>query len=121
MSDVTALEQQLKDSQDLVNRRQMALKLANNREFRKLILEDFCVTEAARLVQMSSDPAMDAQQRADALSMAQATGHVKRFLSMTVQMGAAAERNLAELEEALAEARAEDDAFDLFDAEGDEQ
>jgi hypothetical protein len=106
---VTALEEQVRNAKDLVERRDMAIKLASNREFRKLVLDDFCTTEAARLVQMSCDPAMDPQQRADALAMAQATGHFKRYMSMMVQMGAVAEREIQDLEEELVSARQEAD------------
>jgi len=105
MSDIQDLEQGIKDAETLIARRQMALKLSENREFRKLILEDFIVTEAARLVQMSADPALNQQQRDDALSMAQATGHLKRYLSMMVQMGYQAERELPQMQVALDELR----------------
>jgi len=105
MSDIQDLEQGIKDAEELIGRRQMALKLSENREFRKLILEDFVVTEAARLVQLSADPALNAQQRADALSMAQATGHLKRYLSMMIQMGYQAERELPQMQNALDELR----------------
>jgi len=105
MSDIQDLEQGIKDAEELIGRRQMALKLSENREFRKLILEDFVVTEAARLVQLSADPALNVQQRADALSMAQATGHLKRYLSMMIQMGYQAERELPQMQNALDELR----------------
>jgi hypothetical protein len=105
MSDIQGLEQGIKDAEELIGRRQMALKLSDNRDFRKLILEDFCVTEAARLVQLSADPALDASQRQDALSMAQATGHLKRYLSMMIQMGYTAERELPQMQAALDELR----------------
>ena len=105
MSDIQDLEQGIKDAEELIARRQMALKLSDNREFRKLILEDYCVTEAARLVQLSADPALDHRQRDDALAMAQATGHLKRYLSMMVQMGYTAERELPQLHAQLDETR----------------
>jgi len=105
MSDIQDLEQGIKDAEELIGRRKMALKLSDNHDFRKLILEDYMVTEAARLVQLSADPALDAMQRADALAMAQATGHLKRYLSMMVQMGYAAERELPEIQAALDETR----------------
>lgn len=106
MSDIQNLEIDIKVAEELVERREMAQKLAKNREFRKLFMEDYFVTEAARLVQLSADPTMDAQQRADALAMAQATGHAKRYLSMAIQMGAHAERELPEVRVALEEMRA---------------
>jgi hypothetical protein len=105
MSDIQDLEQGIKDAETLIERRQMALRLSENRDFRKLILEDFIVTEAARLVQLSGDPALNQQQRLDSLSMAQATGHLKRYLSMMVQMGYTAEKELPQMQAALDEAR----------------
>jgi hypothetical protein len=109
---VQGLESQLETAKELIDRRNLALRLSNNRDFKKLILEDFCVKEAARLVSESGDPVLDPQQRADALAMAQAAGHLRRFLSMTFQMGASAAGDIEDLEEALAEARAESDNDD---------
>lgn len=110
MSDVVALEQQLSNAKQLVETRRMALKLSNNHEFRKLILEEFCTNEAARMVQNSGNPALKAEERADSLAMAQASGHLKRWLSAQVQMGAHAEREIANLEAELEIARAEEDS-----------
>jgi hypothetical protein len=106
MSDIQDLEQGIKDAEELLGHRKMALKLSENREFRKLFTEEYFVNEAARLVQLSADPSLKPEQRADALAMAQATGHAKRYLSMCVQMGAVAERELPAMHEALAELRA---------------
>jgi hypothetical protein len=108
MSDIQDLEQGIKDAEELVSRRQMALKLSENREFRKLFTDGYFLTEAARLVQLSGDPSLTLEQRADALAMAQATGHTRRFLSMTIQMGAHAERELPELNAALVELRSDE-------------
>jgi len=107
VSQPTALERQLIDDRSLINRRQMALRLATNYDFRTLILEGFCLSEAARYVQASSDPALSAESRQDALNLAQASGHLKRFLSVVVQAGAVAERNMPDLEAHLAEERSE--------------
>ena len=41
-SEVNALEQQLSDAKLLVERRQMAMRLEKNRDFKKLILDEFC-------------------------------------------------------------------------------
>lgn len=105
---VAALEKQLEDSKVLIERRQTALRLADNPDFRKLILDEFCVKEAARYVHTSADPAIGDRERADALAMAQASGHLKRFLSVVVQMGAHAERTRVDLEAEIEIARAED-------------
>jgi hypothetical protein len=107
MSEVFDLERQLAENQQIVKLRDAALKLGNNPEFKSLILERFCVQECARYAHSSADPALTAEQRADALNMAQAAGHLRRFLSITVQMGNHAERNIGDLEDAIEEARQE--------------
>jgi hypothetical protein len=109
MTQTQALEQQLSDAKKLLSRREMALRLSSNRDFKQLILEEFCLQDAARYAQVSGDPAIGPVERADALAMAQASGHLKRFLSVVVQMGAVAEREMSNLEEAIEEARAEED------------
>lgn len=106
MTNLEQLEQQLIESKTLNDARQMAIRLRQNPDFKKLILDGFCLTEAARFVQVSGDPAISAEERADALAMAQASGHFKRFLSVTIQMGAHAERTMPELEMAIEEERA---------------
>ena len=107
-SEIQALERQLADANVLLERRKLVISLLGNRDFRKLILEGFCLHDAARYVQESADPFLNAEQRADALNMAQASGHLKRFLAITEQMGAHAERTLGDLEETLAQTRLEE-------------
>lgn len=109
-SEVEALEKQQKDAALLMAHRDMALKLSSNREFKKLILEEFCVNESARYAHSSADPALTAEQRADALALAQAGGHLRRWLSIKVRMGNTAEAQQGDLDDALAEARGEADA-----------
>jgi hypothetical protein len=106
---VSALEQQLNNAKLLVDRRDSALKLSENRDFRKVILDEFCGSEAARYVQASGDPALSAESRADSLAIAQASGHLKRYLSVIIQMGNQAARDVAELEVAMDEVRGEED------------
>lgn len=106
MTKIEALEQQLSDSRILVDHRDMVLKLSENREFRKVILEDFCEKECARYARASGDPALTPEQRADALAMAQAAGHLKRFLSVQVVVGNTAANTIPEVEAALEEMRA---------------
>ncbi len=110
MTNVVALENQLAGAKELIERRDIALRLHRNPDFRKLILEDFSTKECARYAQASADPALAENERADALAMAQAPGHLRRFLSVTMQMGNQAESQIEDLEEALVEARAEEDA-----------
>lgn len=103
---IESLEKNISRFKDEVERQKMALRLANNRDFKKLILDEFCVQECARYAQASGDPMLNAEQRADSLGMAQAAGHLRRWLSVINQMGNVAqgqiEANEAELERARA-------------------
>lgn len=83
-------------------------RLQANRDFRKIIIEAFMLHECARYAQESSDPALTAEQRADAMALAQAAGHLKRFLVVTEQMATSAAGQLVDLEEAAEQLRAED-------------
>ena len=108
LTQIAALEKQQTDAKVLVDRRQTALRLYKNKDFRSLIMDGFCLHDAARYAQESGDPLLTPEQRADALNMAQASGHLRRWLSLCVQMGAHAEREMSNIEEALNEARAEE-------------
>jgi hypothetical protein len=108
-SSVNELEHQRKDLKARVELRDAALKLSSNRDFRKLILDEFLEKEAARNIRLSTDPAMDERQQADCIRAAQASGYLKRFLSYIMQSGAQAESDIRDIDEAIAEARAEED------------
>lgn len=108
MSEVSALEKQLDDTKSFIERRERALRLYNNPDFKKLVLEEFCVQECARYAQLSADPALGDRERADSLAIAQSSGHLRRYLSMCITMGNNAERSMPELEEAISEARTEE-------------
>lgn len=104
---VEGLEQQLSDAKQQMERAKSAIRLYSNKDFRKLIIEGFCRDDSARFVAQSADPALSLEQQKDALNLAQAGGHLRRFLSAQVQLGATAERELADLEAELDEARVE--------------
>lgn len=66
-------------------------------------MDNFCLKECARYVQASGDPALNAESRQDALNIAQAAGHLKRYLSVVIQMGNHAERQMPDLDNAILE------------------
>lgn len=107
MTETEHIQQQIADLQELVERKDLALKLEKSREFKKLILEIFCEKECARFVRNSGDPSISPENRADALAMAQASGHLRRFLSLCVMQGYRAEHEIAQAKQALEELRAE--------------
>ena len=106
MSDVTEIEAQIADLKELVQRKDLALRLEKVPEFKELILDGFCEKDCARFARNSGDPSIEPENRADSLAMAQAAGHLRRWLSMTVRQGLMAEQEIAEGQEALAELRA---------------
>lgn len=98
---IEELRQYQRDQQTLVDARDQAIRLSTNPDFKKLILDGFCTSEAARYAQESGDPQLTAVQRQDALNMAQASGHLKRFLSLIVVMGNTAARNVQQADDEI--------------------
>jgi hypothetical protein len=96
-------EQQIADNKKLVKLKDAAERLLGNRDFKLLFSEEYFEKEAARLVQLGADPRLTRDQQQDAINMALATGHCKRFLQITIQMGKVAERDTAECQEAIDE------------------
>ena len=107
MSEIETIQQQIDELQELVERKDLALKLEKNREFKKLILEIFCEKECARFARNSGDPAISPENRADSLALAQAAGHLRRFLSLCVTQGYRAEHEIVQGKAALEELRHE--------------
>ena len=108
MSEVLNLQKQRDDAKEMIEQAETALRLFNNPDFKKLILNEFCINECARYAQSSADPALNESQRADCLAIAQAAGHLRRFLSVKIQMGNQADRQMFDLDQAILEAQSED-------------
>jgi hypothetical protein len=106
VSQLQQLEKGLEDSKAQVALRDQLARLMDNREFRKVIREAFCEQECARYARESADPALTDRQRADALAMAQAAGHLKRWMAMQMVMGDNADGQIVDYEQAIAHVRA---------------
>jgi hypothetical protein len=106
---VNDLEQHKENLKRYVERRDALVKLLKNREFKQIISEGFMRDEVVRSVAMSGDPNFDAKQQADCLSMAQAGGHLKRYLNLSLAEGQRAQDALPELDSAIEEARVDED------------
>ena len=83
------------------------MRLYKNPDFQLVIQEGFFLHEAARYAQASGDPALNAVQRQDALNIAQASGHLKRFLSVLIQKANQADYDLKQGEATIDEMRSE--------------
>lgn len=107
MSEVEQLNEQREGLMGLIERGEAARRLAANPDFKKLVLEGFCRDDAAAYVQLSQDPALPKENREDALNIAQASGHLKRFMSVTIQKAQQAKQTIDAVDQALVEARQE--------------
>lgn len=74
-------------------------RLTSNRDFRKVIDQEYLVTNAARLVGQSADLTHTKEEREDALFLAQGAGILKNWLSITIRIGDMSAKELAEFEE----------------------
>lgn len=109
MSEATqVMEESLAAEKELVELRDSAQRLHANPDFRRLIEKEYMLYEPARLAMAAGDPILEANVRADMLQMALAAGHLKRFLSVTIQRGNMSANNVAAINENLDEMRAEE-------------
>jgi hypothetical protein len=108
MTTIAEMEQHRAALTETVEMGDMAIRLFQNNDFQHLIMQEFCVKEAARYVQSSCDPALDAGSRADSLALAQASGHLKRWLSVTTQMANRARADIINVDEQLEYMRSEE-------------
>lgn len=107
MSDIATLEVTIDNAKQMVSRKNMALKLASNREFKALVLEGYFNEEAARLASISADPLM-AKDRGEIMLAIQGISLFRQYMQNIVRMGEVAERELLDSQEALQEALAEE-------------
>jgi hypothetical protein len=109
MSEATdQLDQQLRSEKELVELKGCADRLHANPDFRRLVYDEYLLKEPARLAMMAGDPIMEKPVRDDAMQMALAAGHFKRFMAATHQRGVAAEGNIIQINAVLDEVRAEE-------------
>lgn len=112
MSEVQRLQKQIEGNKQAIELAAAYERLSKNRDFKKLVLEQFMVQECARYVQVSCDPNLDAGSRADALGLAQAAGHLKRYFAVVCKIGEHAASEVVELEAAIVEAEQEEEGGD---------
>ena len=104
------VENQIVQIEALVETRARIQRMSQNSDFKELINKRYLVEEAAAFAASAGDPAMTKDQREEALSMALAPGHLKRWLSVQVTMANTAEDQLPQLKHARDVLRAITDA-----------
>lgn len=108
-TDMKHMEQHIEQLKAEAKRGETAVRLMENRDFRKLLLEEFCTNECARYAQASGDVSLSAESRADALANAQAAGHLRRWLMRQIQLGKTAADRVDEAEKVLESIRSGSD------------
>lgn len=117
MNEVNQIEQHIKALKSGIAKREQVLKLSRNRDFKDLIIEGFCVRDSAKYVQQAGDPNLNQGERDDALALAMAGGHLKRYLSTLITIGNNCEAQLLRAENELESARAEEHIVEGYDYE----
>jgi hypothetical protein len=105
---VEELEQQMENLKGPIRARELVGRLRANADFKELILEGFCKKDALRYLHLSEDPSLGEAQQRDALNMAQAAGHLLRFLTIVEMMGFQAEEAYKQMPDVIAAARDEE-------------
>ena len=105
--EIAGLEHRIEAAKGAIAFGEDVRKLLGNRLFREVILNKFCVEHCARYVQESGDPLLSAENRADALNIAQAAGHLRRWLDLSVRMADSEAALLPDIQNELDVVRAE--------------
>jgi len=104
MSDIAEIELSIEAAKDLVSRKEQALRLANNRDFKKLVLDGYVKDEAVRLTGLSADPNMKNHQD-DIFDAIKGISLFRQYMQNIVTIGKVAENELLEQEQVLEEIR----------------
>lgn len=109
MSEVTIaqLEARKEELKQLAELSAVHERLVQNPDFRELILNRFMKLDCARYAQESADPLLTPAQRADALAMAQAAGHLKRYLHITHLLSTSVMNDVNDIDDEIQRMRAE--------------
>lgn len=107
MSDIQEVELSIEQAKKVIATGDKALKLADNKLFKELVLDGYFVDEAARLAHLSADLTLTAEQRADVFVMIQGIGFFKAYMSMLVRRSDMARRELRDHEQTLSELHSE--------------
>ena len=98
MSEVEELINEKERLNKLIYLRDQVLKLEEYKDFKEIILENFCEKDCANYVRTSTNTCISEKARENALEMAKASGHLLNYLEFIITQGNSAERQLLSLE-----------------------
>ncbi len=104
--DIQEIELSIEEAQKMVERRNQAYRLADNADFKSLILEGYYKDEAVRLVGLSADPST--AKYADEIILAiKSISMLQQYMRNIVAFGNTAESEIGDMREVLDEERNE--------------
>lgn len=98
MSDTQDLTQHKEQLLQGISLKNAVLKLSENADFNKIIIEGFCKNYMLDQLEASINPIIDVSARDSALRMAQAGGLLTQYLRLLVASGVAMENELKNIE-----------------------
>lgn len=105
---IEQIELTIEEAQKTVAKAEMARRLSTNRDFQKLVMEDYWVEEAARLTHLFTDPQAPDEVRQSAHNDMIGVGGFKRFMSQTILQGNMAAQAIEDAREDLEYVRSEE-------------
>ena len=104
-----AIEQNIREAKKALEFATSIERLQSNRDFKKVFQEGYFEQEAIRLVHLKADPSMQSEKSQKAiLSQMDSVGSLAQFLTLGLQMGELAKKQIASDEQTLEEMLAEE-------------
>ena len=107
-SQIREVEISIEQAKRIIERGRAARRLADNPDFKALVLEGYLRDEAARLADLLSEPALRDQDRAGVARDINGPGALRRFFQNILREAQMAEESMASDEMTLDELRAEE-------------
>ena len=104
--DIKEIELSIEEAQKMVERRNQAYRLADNADFKSLILEGYYKDEAVRLVGLSADPST-AKYADETILAIKSISMLQQYMRNIVAFGNTAESEIGDMREVLDEERNE--------------
>ena len=105
---IEEIEVSIDEAKKAVELRDSILKLTKNKDFKKVIEENYFEKHASRLVLLKADPNMQKEEeQKNIMDNINAIGHFRQYLRTVIQLGNQAERDIISNEQAREEILAE--------------
>lgn len=105
---IQEIELNIEQAKSYVDLAKSVERLMKNRDFKKVILDEYFREEAIRLVHLKSDPSFQEKEKQEAIDVGmKAIGNLKSWLYKTEQFGEMAKQSISDSEAELDELRAE--------------